>query len=103
MKPMDPMKDALLRRRGKGIDLTIMIGEPQAGDEDKKSDLAPPGESPEQDDESLVKTDQEGMDQEEAEGYPMLEPMDEMQKEDLMKRKPRSLGERAKQFAMMKK
>jgi hypothetical protein len=38
----DPMKEALNRKRGKGIDLTIAVGSPQGEpDGDDKSDLAP--------------------------------------------------------------
>lgn len=37
----DAMKDALTRRKGKGIDLTIIIGEPKEDKKDENSELAP--------------------------------------------------------------
>lgn len=115
MMKHDPMKQALMKRKAHGLDITIVLGGmPEkgmmpGGQESKESDLAP---SPESDKAEMSqetdeipaeakpedeKSDDEGFADE------MLGSMSEFDKADLMKRSPRSLGERAKQVALQKK
>lgn len=109
MEKMDPMKKALAMRRGQGIDIKIIVGE---SDGDKKTDLAPKPENPLASGADM-KPIQAGspMDQmvqdQQAQGHEdadmdahMLSQMSDFDKQDLSARKPRSLGERARQAAM---
>lgn len=109
---MDDMKQALQKRRGKGLDLTILLGgEPllsiQQDDKNGNGDLAPtvkdkPGmlggddqTIPGQDDGTMSSDgntdDSDAM---------MTSDMSDYDKQDLMNRKPRSLGDRARMDAM---
>lgn len=98
---MDPMKHALAKRRGKGIDLTISIS--PSKDDEKSSDLAPKGDVPPEpaDGEgvALSPVNPEPHDDMDAQ---MLGGMSEHDLHDMKGRKPRSLGERAKQGAMQR-
>ena len=105
------MKKALQSRRGKGIDISVVLGPHEMEEKDKKteeskkSDLAPPSNGP--------------LDVDHAAGVPSIHPvessplselkdsdllngMSEHDKKDTSERAPRSLMERARQ-AMMKK
>ena len=92
MEKMDPMKKALQMRRGQGLDIKILVGEPE---EDKKTDLAP---TPEMQKEAVAEGEMPMDEMHEQ----MMGEMDDADKMDMMNRKPRSLGERARQMAMMK-
>ena len=103
------MKKALQSRRGKGIDISVILG-PHEGDkeeqESKKSDLAPAPDHP--------------LEVDHAAGVPapdhpsMRSPLSEMKDSDLLNgmseydmgdaatRSPRSLGERARKEAILK-
>lgn len=117
----DAMKDALMRRRGKGLDITIILGGKPGmdigseGAEDRKdSDLAPSikkeAEQPELEEGMPPDADPIAEDQAEeagaVDGDPALEKElmshGEHQDPDLLARKPRTLGERMRQMAMMK-
>lgn len=93
----DVMKDALMKRRGQGLDINILV-KPAA--DEGKTDLAPPGpgekpgmmaESPEDEQKEM---DMGEVDQE------MMDPMQQHEIDDLQSRKPRSIGDRAKLAAM---
>ncbi len=112
---MDPMKEALNRRRGKGVDVTILLnGLPEGVEvgnaevqnaDDQNSDLAPKGEQ-----DSELPEHGEGTQPEEQEvdasagddemGESITSGMSDFDKEDLQNRKPRSLGDRVKLAAM---
>lgn len=109
---MNHMKDALARRRGKGLDIHILVGGGDPKQEEKQSDLAPENkaemmeEMSESPDHQMA--EKEGMDEamdaiaqekqnEDEFMHPDLEAMSEMDKTTLMGRKPRSLHERAMQ------
>lgn len=109
MEKMDPMKKALAMRRGQGIDIKIIVGE---SDGDKKTDLAPKPESPLASgadmkpiaagspmDQAVQGQPMEGHEDSEMDAE-MLSQMSDFDKQDLAERKPRSLGERARQAAM---
>lgn len=105
------MKRALQSRRGKGIDISVILGphdehKEVESQEAKKSDLAPPPNGP--------------LDVDHAAGVPSMHPsesspLSEMKESDLMdgmsehdkhdsaQREPRSLMERARQHFMSKK
>jgi hypothetical protein len=98
---MNPMKDALMKRRGKGIDITILLGGKPSDEEDRKTtDLAPKGEPLE------VEEIQDGEDHgDKDEDKLMFEQMmaDEQGKDALPEDyKPKSLGERAMMAAKLK-
>jgi len=97
---MDPMTDALKRRRGKGLDISILINGDEVNMDDKKTDLAPKGEMPPEGEPAPEEMPPEGEDAEMMEA--MGGPMDEEQMAGMTAGKPRSLGERAK-FEAMKK
>lgn len=120
----DHMKDALAARRGKGLELIIGIGHPDGpmgpdhqalkgpheggpmSDDERKiesgrGDLAPPlkGEG-----DVLAEHMSEHPDHLDAlEDADLIKEMTDHDKQDLIARKPRSLSERARQFAFNKK
>lgn len=100
MQDKGMLMDALKKRRGKDLGVTIILGSPEIEMEDKKeemSDLAP--EMKEEAMEEEVVADQ----MPEEEDLAGLAEMSQYDKEEMMQRKPRSLGERAKKMAMMEK
>jgi hypothetical protein len=116
---MDSMKEALMKRRGKGMELTVLLdGKPVmqgTAEMEKNTDLAPPPEGMDEGKgmEAPAPDMQDPQDQEEAQESPamkddelMTEGMSEQDALDMRDReKPRSLGERAKMaaFGRMKK
>lgn len=105
---MDPMKDALAKRRGKGLDLTILLGgEPIMTGQAKMnddSDMAPP---PAEGEESAMEEAQETPAEEDAEDNDLesadkslISGMSDYDKTSLQARKPKSLGEHARMGAM---
>lgn len=113
---MNHMKQALDMRRGKGIDLTIILGSDKPMDEENKNtDMAPENKAQKmeempQDPEAEIMSEEglpEGdpaIAQVESDEDPYSDMIDipEAEKMDLMGRKPRSLQERAMQNHMMK-
>lgn len=102
MMKLDPMMEALKSRRGKGLELTIMIG-PEGAEvkqemEEKKSDLAPKPKMEvenEADDMDAGDDDMEGA---------LMEGVSDYDKEEMMSgRKPKSLGDRVRMEAMKNK
>lgn len=67
MNPMNPMKDALGKRKGKSLDLTIMMGSPEEDKKDNSSDLAPKG--------SEMKDEAQEMGQEKSEDEKLMQLM----------------------------
>lgn len=115
---MNPMKEALSRRRGKASDLSIIIGLPEGAQvgvgapEEKQTDLAPPPAAPEGEEEispeevvakpglpeeNLEEPAEDGSEEMREEMMSRMSPQD---MEDLKSRKPRSIGDRAKMLAM---
>lgn len=107
---MDQMKEALTRRRGKGMDLQILLnGEPvldgTAEINPDQSDLAP---TPDDKGGPMASPDDEAPemmgapDQADGDQPPMnpLEGMSAPDRQDLAARKPRSLGDRMRQEQM---
>ncbi len=96
---MDSMKDALMKRRSQGMDLSILVDGKQimqgtVQPDDKNTDLAPPPDQGEQMDE--MPSQEEGDDIMSQElGNPEQTEFDAQQK-------PKSLGDRAK-MEMMKR
>lgn len=131
MLKMDPMKEALMRKKAKGLDLTIILKQPE-GEGKKGGDLAP--ENPEfegeklgaekaQEEEAAEDMNLEGEpeelaglgaeegDDEEAKGADMealkeamMAKVSSADEEAMMsgERKPKSLGERARMALMSK-
>lgn len=113
---MDSMKEALLKRRSKSLDISLMVnGEPVFESEiqaEKSSDLAPKGESkmvPQMQgepngEESMAAemSEQDGGEEMDDLRQAVTGQMSDYEKKDIMSRKPRSLGERAKLEAMKK-
>ncbi len=113
----DPMKEALNRRRGKGVDMTILLsGLPEGvqvnsaeikNADDPTSDLAPKGddmaeesqESPEVEQHEQAEPEAGEENHGEAMDQEMTKDISDFDKNDLMNRKPRSLGDRVKQAA----
>lgn len=128
---MNPMKEALQRRRGKGLDLTIAVGSPSPKEEQEENPDVLPTSKEEGDGEMGAKLSQlkellmdpalkqqamkmimeegsEEEDQEESEGMgsvddEMMSSMSDYDKKDLMQRKPKSLGEYARKAALERK
>jgi hypothetical protein len=103
---MDPMKEAMKRRRGQGFDITIMVNDKPVGD-DKTSDLAPPPAKPEMEAVSPLEAEGEVPQELAAEEDPaaldeaMLSGMTDHDKAQAeAPHKPKSLGDRAR-MAMM--
>jgi hypothetical protein len=105
---MDAMKEALEKRKGKGLDLTIIVGQPKEDENrDKMADLAPEVKPGDADSLGSMPDKPEMIDEkEESEGHPDVE-QDKALFEELIKNhelkegeeypdKPRSLGERAR-------
>jgi hypothetical protein len=99
----DSMKKALQMRRGQGLDISIMLSDPDDQEDNKHTDLAPKGvmrDKPDYEDQDLPP----GMDP----GYGGLQDQDLMagmsddDKTSMAGRLPRSLGERARQEMMSK-
>lgn len=106
----DAMLEALKRKRGKGLDLTIILGD-EAQEEQKDSDLAPKGEeiSSEGEMEAVEQvageqapeqTEEEKL---EAEMLEELAQGESLDPEEVQGRKPKSLSERARMAMAMKK
>lgn len=102
----DFMKDALAKRRGQGLEITISV-EPK--NEDKHSDLAPKGDQPpEPGNPNSAQATMPGMEAPQPDAVDpelhsaLIGPMSDADKEDLKGRKPRSLMERAKMAHMGK-
>lgn len=100
------MMDALNQRRGRGLDVTIQLGQspqaPQMQEEamkknDPKSDLAPPGPALGQ--MGDIEHSQSPMEMQAMSDH-MLGGMSDHDKSDMMSRKPRSLMDRARMDAM---
>lgn len=113
---MDSMKDALMKRRGKGMELTVLLdGKPVmqgTAEMDKNTDLAPPPDGAEQDPQAGMNApqidDSNGPDDpaDMGDDQMMTQGMSDQDQLDMQGReKPRSLGERAKMaaFGRMKK
>ncbi len=108
MMDLDPMREALKRRKGKGIDITITV-DPEGGVEQKDTDLAPKGEALQGEDEGLGKL-MPGQEQEpQLDGEDDLAMLEELtgdmtdyDKQQAMEpgRKPMSLGGRARTDAL---
>lgn len=101
MDKPDPMRKILAQRRGQGIDINIILADKD--DENKNTDLAPKPAQPMMADGKM----QDPMATPEMPGQgdvnidtDMLEGMTDHDKQDLEARKPRSLGERARQAAL---
>lgn len=114
---MDAMKEALKRRKGRGIDITLILGgegEPEMGPEalmgkeksDEEEELRETGLAPEVEDqmetEPEVETEVEANMEEEG-SDPILEKMSEYEKQSLMEQEPKTLAERMKRDLLMKK
>lgn len=106
---MDTMKEALKRRKGQSIDLTIVLGGPEgdAATINGISDLAPDqGGSPELKDEQEMKPEGEiAPDKQPEEGIDdeMISGLSDYDKKDMESRKPKSLMDRAMMDAMNRK
>lgn len=106
---MGPMKEALMKRRGKGLDINILVGVAKPED-NQRSDLAPPGKMPPKQAQPNMGPPLLG--EGPMEGSPEEEKMDMGQMDQEMMKgvnprdvqepgvKPRSLGDRARQEAM---
>jgi hypothetical protein len=105
---MDHMKQALKNRRGRGLDVSIIIGKPEH--EEGKTDLAPPSEGDASAEHPLAE-----MHDKLSEHEKMESPEDELGDEDLMSgmnehdlshlKEPgnaKSLGQKARLAAMMR-
>lgn len=90
---MNPMKDALAKRRGQGLDIKILIGEPH---ELEGSDLAPKAAAP------APEMAPEAESEDEAMYGTIMKDMGAHDIESLKSRGPKSLGEHAKMAAMEK-
>lgn len=104
MNDMDPMKDALKRRKAKGIDITITIDPDGQG---KETDLAPPGEAPEGDLAAEGMPEGQMLSPEQADMQELEELVSDMSEQDKMQAmepgaKPMSLGQRARMEALGK-
>lgn len=86
MMDKELMKKALMQKRGKGIDLTIILGNPE---DEKSEDLAPGQPEEEVSQDQLLPED-------------VMAGMSDYDKSSLMDSEPRSLGERAKKELLMK-
>jgi len=116
----NPMQDALAKRRGNGIDLNIMIGmdpsmKPGTSMEDGKSENEKNGLAPSVND-KMVQHEEKELDmmkagtlppemveqeQQEMKDYgPMMEGLQDYDKDRLMKEEPKSLGSRARKMAL---
>lgn len=109
MQGQDSMKDAIARRRGKGIDITIAVG-PHDESKDPHTDLAPEGHMEPAGPEHPMAAGPQGMPMEHPDAAADEAMMKEMAShmggaEELPEgHKPRSLGERARMaFAKGKK
>lgn len=118
---MHALKKALEMRKGKGLDLTIMIGAPKHDGSAQMSDSIkePMDEAEPSDghgmksmdeamlmkklDEAKSEDDSEDADQMDQLKHEIMGKMQDHEKESLMSRKPKSLMERAKMAAMGKK
>lgn len=118
MHPNDLMNKALMSRRGKGIDVSIVLGHgaPEHGamssgveheeemDKEKQdaktSDLAPPPDHPLESDHygGMMHGGLDGMKHSD-----LLDGMSEYDKEHLSHKEPKSLAERARKVAMSEK
>jgi len=115
----DMMKEALAKRRGKGLDLTIVLGGQQpdhapdeVGSEKKDTGLAPEVKDKmiahEEKELELMKKGElppelEKQEMAEMQEYgPLFENMGDYEKEHIAKTEPKGIGARARKFAMEK-
>lgn len=68
---MDPMKKALAARKGQGIDITILLGQPKEEKSSDKTDLAPPPEKHAENPDDEMKDSIMGLYDEPEQGQPM--------------------------------
>ena len=99
----DPLKDAMMRRRGKAIDLSIIISPPQA--EEKGGDMAPPGHMDESQDKESMKKRMSGHEMEEREepssGFDDSQDLDEEMVAGIDDNEAKSLKEGGKKMSLM--
>jgi hypothetical protein len=105
----DSMKKALQSRRGRGIDVSIIVGPHEDESAEKeasgKGDLAPPPSGPLAVDKPTLPGMAQPMGQDLSQMHEgdLLGGMSDYDKQDVASRAPRSLMERAKQQMMMNK
>lgn len=109
-KKMDPMQEALMRKKGKSLDLEILLGGKPIvmgqGEMKQGNDLAPPregeGEESQEMPEVEVKINPEMGEEESEDDSALMQGMSDYDKSSMMSRKPRGLGDRARMEALQR-